>query len=98
MDRRISTSPEGAQGPLSTPRRLDGTLFVSATRALYLYVGPLVATTGHAHHAAQIVVAPQGLYIEGGTNGRLGVGAAVIPPDLHHRHGACPHSAFLCLD
>jgi hypothetical protein len=101
MDRRIrrrSTSPEGSQGPLSTPARLDGTLFVSATRALYLYVGPLVATTQHAHHAAQIVIAPQGLYIGDGADGRIRTRTAVIPPRLPHRHGACAHAAVLFLD
>jgi AraC-like DNA-binding protein len=83
---------------MNTPARLDGTLFVSATRALYLYVGPLVATTRHAHHAAQIVVAPQGLYIEDGADGRIRACTAVIPPRLSHRHGACAHAALLFLD
>jgi AraC-like DNA-binding protein len=83
---------------MSTPARLDGTLFVSAKRAVYLYVGPLVATTRHAHHAAQIVIAPQGLYIEDGSKGRLRARAAVIPPRLPHGHGACTHAALLFLD
>jgi len=101
MDRRIrrrSTSPEGSQRPLSTPLRLDGTLFVSATRALYLYVGPLVATARHAHHAAQIVIAPQGLDIEDGADGRIRACTAAIPPRATHRHGACAHAAVLFLD
>jgi AraC-like DNA-binding protein len=76
--------------------RLDGTIFVSGTRALY--VGPLVATTRHAHHAAQIVMAPQGLCIEDGSNGRVRACTAVIPPRLPHGHGACAHAAFLFLD
>jgi AraC-like DNA-binding protein len=83
---------------LSTPARLEGTLFVSATRALYLYVGPLVPTTRHAHHAAQIVMAPRGLYIHDGANGRIRACAAVIPPRLPHGHGACEHAAVLFLD
>ncbi|HZR80053.1 MAG TPA: AraC family transcriptional regulator [Candidatus Binatia bacterium] len=83
---------------MSTPARLDGTLFVSATRALYLYVGRLVATERHAHHAAQVVVAPSGLDIEDAADGRIRARAAVIPPRLTHRHGACAHAALLFLD
>ncbi|WP_437320838.1 helix-turn-helix domain-containing protein [Sorangium sp. So ce385] len=63
-----------------------------------LYVGPLVATERHAHHAAQVVVAPQGLCIEDGADGRIHTGAAVIPPRLPHRHGASAHAALLFLD
>ena len=83
---------------MSTPARADGTVFISATRALYLYVGPIVATARHAHHAAQIVIAPHSLYIEDGGNGRIRACTAVIPPRLLHRHGACAHAAFLFLD
>jgi AraC-like DNA-binding protein len=75
---------------------LDGTIFVSGTRTLY--VGPLVATTRHAHHAAQIVIAAQELYIEDGANGRIRACTAVIPPRLPHGHGACRHAALLFLD
>jgi AraC-like DNA-binding protein len=78
--------------------RLDGTFFVSTTRALYLYVGSLVATTRHAHHALQIVFAPQGLDIEDGASGRIRTCTAVIPPRVAHRHGACAHAALLLLD
>jgi len=85
-------------GPLSTTARLDGTLFVSATQALYLYVGPLIATARHAHHAAQIVVAPHGLDVEDGASGRIRACTAVIPPRLPHRHGACEHAALLFVD
>ncbi|AUX32087.1 AraC family transcriptional regulator [Sorangium cellulosum] len=63
-----------------------------------LYVGPLVATRRHAHHAAQVVIAPQGLCIEDGAGGHLHAGAAVIPPRMPHRHGACAHAAMLFLD
>jgi len=80
------------------PARLDGTVFLSGMRILY--VGPLAATTRHSHHAAQIVVAPQGLDIEDGANRRIRARAAVvvIPPRRHHRHGACTHAAVLFLD
>ncbi|WP_437941674.1 helix-turn-helix domain-containing protein [Sorangium sp. So ce341] len=81
---------------MSTPARLNGTVFASETRMLY--VGPLVATRRHAHHAAQVVIAPPGLSIEDGAGGRLHAGAAVIPPRMPHRHGACAHAAMLFLD
>jgi AraC-like DNA-binding protein len=83
---------------MSAPARLNGTLFVSTTRALYLYVGPLVATALHSHHATQIVVAPEGLSIADGADGHVRARAAVIPPRLPHGHGACNHAAALFLD
>jgi AraC-like DNA-binding protein len=81
---------------LSTSARLNGTVFASGTRMLY--VGPLIATRRHAHHAAQIVMAPQGLDIEDGANGRIRACTAVIPPRQPHGHGACTHAALLFLD
>ncbi|WP_394840806.1 AraC family transcriptional regulator [Pendulispora brunnea] len=78
------------------PERLNGTVFLSGTRILY--VGPLVATRRHAHHATQIIIAPQGLSIEDGAGGRIHAVAAVIPPRLLHSHGACAHAALLFLD
>ena len=63
-----------------------------------LYIGPLVATRRHAHHATQIVIAPQGLFIEDGAGGHVRTGAAVIPPRLPHLHGASAHAALLFLD
>lgn len=81
---------------MSTQARLDGTLFLSGMRVLY--VGPLVATALHAHHGAQIVVAPAGLAVEDGAGGSVHAGAVVIPPRLAHGHGACAHAAMLFLD
>lgn len=81
---------------MSSPARLEGTAFFSGTRVLY--VGSLVATKRHAHHAAQIVIAPQGLSIEDGGNGRTRAHAAVIPPRVRHGHSACTHAALLFLD
>ena len=89
MDRR-TTSPSNA------PARLVGTAFVSGTRILY--VGPLVATKRHAHHAAQIVIAPEDLDLEDGAGGRVRTRAAIIPPRMRHGHSACPHAALLFLD
>jgi AraC-like DNA-binding protein len=76
--------------------RVDGSVFFSGTRILY--VGPLLATARHAHHAAQIMIAPQGIYLEDGASGRIRVTAAVIPPRVRHCHGACTHVAMLFLD
>jgi len=80
----------------ATPERLVGTMFVSG--ATVLYVGPLVASKRHAHHAAQIVIAPQGLAIEDSAGGRVRAHTAIIPPRVPHGHGACPHAALLYLD
>jgi AraC-like DNA-binding protein len=81
---------------LQLPAQIDGTAFVSATAVVY--VGTLVATKRHAHHAAQIIVAPQGIDIEDGAGGRMRAYAVVIPPRVPHRHGACAHAALLLLD
>jgi AraC-like DNA-binding protein len=81
---------------MSTQARLNGTIFVSGTRSLY--VGPLVATKRHAHHAAQIIIAPEGVSIEDAHDGHIRTTTAVIPPRLLHGHGACAHGALLFLD
>lgn len=81
---------------MSTLARLKGTVFASGARTLY--VGPLVATEQHSHHAAQIVVAPEGVDLEDGAHRRLRVRTAIIPPHVPHGHGACPHGALLFLD
>ncbi|HET9626335.1 MAG TPA: AraC family transcriptional regulator [Kofleriaceae bacterium] len=78
------------------PARLIGTMFVSGTSVLY--VGPLVASKRHAHHAAQIVLVPGGLALEDGAGGRIRARAAVIPPRMAHGHGACERAALLYLD
>ena len=82
--------------PSSARAALDGRAFVSGTRMLY--VGPLAATTRHAHHATQIVFAPHGLFFEDGDDGGIHVRAAVIPPRVPHGHGACAHAAVLFVD
>jgi len=84
--------------PPSTPARMTGTVFVSTAPALFLYVGPIIATRPHAHHAAQVIIAPQGLYIEDCVTGCIRTGTTVIPPRMVHCHGACAHAAMLHLD
>jgi len=92
----VAREARNAEALTRTPARLDGTVFLSGTRTLY--VGSLVATKPHAHHATQIVIAPQGLAIEDGSHGSTRASALVIPPRLRHGHGACSHAAFLLLD
>ena len=77
---------------------MTGTVFVSTARALFLYVGPIIATRPHAHHAAQVIIASQGLYIEDRAGGCIRTGTTVIPPRMRHCHGACAHAAMLHLD
>jgi AraC-like DNA-binding protein len=81
---------------LSTRAALDGTAFLSGTRILY--VGPLAATARHAHHAAQVVVAPHGLDLADASSRRVRVRTAIIPPRMTHGHGACRLAALLFLD
>ena len=76
--------------------RLVGTMFVSG--ATVLYVGPLVMSNRHTHHAAQIVIAPQGLALGDGAGGRIRARTAIIPPRMPHSHGACDNAALLYLD
>lgn len=77
---------------------MTGTVFVSTARPLFFYVGPIIATRSHAHHATQVVIASQGLYIEDPVGGRIRTGTTVIPPRMRHCHGACAHAAMLHLD
>ena len=95
MERR-PTSLRESRGPSGTTARLNGTVFVSAARLLY--VGPLVPTARHAHHAAQIVIAPAGVTIVDEADGHIRACAAVIPPRMSHGHGACDHAAILFVD
>lgn len=74
---------------------LTGTLFLA--EGYVLYVGPIVATALHAHHAAQIVLAPSGLAIAD-AQGSSVMSLAVIPPRTFHGHGACKDGALLFLD
>jgi len=62
-----------------------------------LYVGPLVATALHAHHAAQIMFAPGGLSVSD-AKGTSVMRFAEIPPRARHGHGACEFAAVLFLD
>jgi AraC-like DNA-binding protein len=75
--------------------RLTGTFFVS--EGCVLYMGPLVATASHSHHATQIVFAPEGLTVAD-AKGTSVMPTAVIPPRTLHGHGACEHAALLFLD
>lgn len=63
---------------------MTGTVFVSTARALFLYVGPIIATRPHAHHAAQVIITSQGLYIEDCVGGCIRTGTTVIPPRMRH--------------
>lgn len=75
---------------------LDGTVFVAATRTLY--IGRLVATERHAHHATQVIVAPEGISVGDGDAPPTRAHAVVIPPRVPHAHGPCDHAALLYLD
>jgi len=62
-----------------------------------LYVGALVATKRHAHHATQIILAPRGVTVDD-ASGSVRASLIVIPPRLPHAHGETDHAALLFLD
>jgi AraC-like DNA-binding protein len=78
------------------PARLEGTAFASGT--VLFYVGSLLPTRAHAHHATQVLIAPTGIDLEDDAGERQHARAAVIAPRLRHGHGACAHGALLFLD
>jgi AraC-like DNA-binding protein len=73
-----------------------GALYTDQTH--FLYVGPLIASAWHRHHAGQVIWAPSGLDVhdEVGSHGR--VATFVVPPDRAHRHGAVAIAAVLWVD
>lgn len=78
------------------PARLTGALYIYPTHALY--VGPLIATTWHRHHAGQITWAPDGLDVENEDGQARCVTTQLVPPHAAHRHGAVARAAVVWID
>src|SRR5262245_12572611 len=78
------------------PPRLTGALYTYETHALY--VGPLIASTRHAHHAGQVMWVPGGLNVEDESSVHHHVTAHLVPPHRFHAHGAAPAAAVLWTD
>ena len=78
------------------PARLTGALYIYPTHAMY--VGPLIATARHKHHAGQITWAPDGLDVEDEDGAARCVSTHVVPPHAAHRHGPAARAAVLWID
>jgi AraC-like DNA-binding protein len=76
--------------------RMTGALYTH--EAHILYVGPVIASSRHAHHAGQVLWAPGGLVIEEADGAQRQVAAHVVPPGRPHGHGAAPAAAVLWVD
>lgn len=78
------------------PTRLSGTLYTLEEN--FLYVGPLVRSAPHAHHAGQIMWVPSGVRLQRGDETPQDATFAVIRPRAPHAHGDAPLAAVLWLD
>lgn len=75
---------------------LSGTLYTLADH--FLYVGPLLRSEPHAHHAGQIMWVPGGIRLRAGDAPPRQTTFAVIRPDEVHEHGDAARAAVLWLD
>src|SRR5262249_31492368 len=73
-----------------------GALYTYETHVLY--VGPLIASARHAHHAGQVMWVPGGLNVEDESGVYPHVTAHLVPPHRFHAHGAAPAAAVLWID
>ena len=64
----------------------------------FLYVGALVASSRHQHHAGQVMWVPRGLLVEEVDGSQHQVTAHVVPPDTPHAHGTAAAAAVLWVD
>jgi len=76
--------------------KLDGALYTDETHILY--VGPLIASRCHRHHAGQVMWIPGGLLVEDESGSMRQLTTHVVPPDTPHGHGAAPAAAVLWVD
>lgn len=78
------------------PERLTGALYGYHTH--FLYVGPLIASARHKHHAGQVMWVPSGLTVEDERSCERHATVHVVPPHQPHRHGAASKAAVLWVD
>lgn len=81
---------------MSDPQTWNGTLYLG--EGWMIYAGPLGTTARHAHHAVQVLAAPDGVTVDDG-NGRRSEGPAlVVPANAEHSleaHGQPASVAYL---
>lgn len=75
--------------------RLTGVLYTYHTHTLY--VGALIASSRHKHHAGQVMWVPGGLTVEDAAGERR-VATYIVPPDTSHSHGPAAAAAVLWVD
>lgn len=76
--------------------KLTGVLYTYDTHMLY--VGALIATARHKHHAGQVFWVPSGVTV-GDEHGRAQhVITHLVPPDTFHSHTNAPAAAVLWVD
>jgi AraC-like DNA-binding protein len=78
------------------PAKLTGALYTYPTHGLY--IGALIATARHGHHAGQIVWAPEGIDVAGEDGCVRRVVTNVVPPHALHSHGPTAVAAMLWID
>ncbi|HTV21099.1 MAG TPA: helix-turn-helix transcriptional regulator [Polyangiaceae bacterium] len=76
--------------------RMTGVLYTYQTH--FLYVGALIASSRHQHHAGQVMWVPCGLEIEDEDGAQRQVTGHVVRPDTPHAHGAASAAAVLWVD
>lgn len=75
--------------------RLTGALYTYRTHVFY--VGPLIASSPHKHHAGQVMWVPGGVDVAD-EDGARHVFTHVVPPDRSHSHSAATAAAVLWVD
>jgi len=76
--------------------RMTGVIFTFDTHVLY--VGDLIESSRHEHHAGQVIWAPAGLVVEDESGSPHRVTAYLVPPDTLHGHSAADAAAVLWVD
>jgi AraC-like DNA-binding protein len=76
--------------------RVTGVVYAFETHILF--VGALVATARHKHHAGQVMWVPGGVDVEGEDGIRRHAATHVVRPDRLHSHGAAAMAAVLWVD
>jgi AraC-like DNA-binding protein len=76
--------------------KLTGAAYTYQTHLLY--VGPLIASARHKHHAGQVMWVPDGLTIADEHRVERRVSTYLVPPDRFHSHSAAAAAAVLWVD
>lgn len=76
--------------------RLTGVLYTYETHVLY--VGALIASARHQHHAGQVFWVPGGLVVADEEGLERRVSTHFVPPNEAHGHGAAEAAAVLWVD